>query len=113
MATNRKLGGHAATSGKASSSRSQGSSQGQNGTITVATSVDTKTKRVAIRISDGGKGISENHLKKVYQPYFTTKKGKKGLGLSIAKRAFDLHHGFFSIASSKNQGTTCTILLPV
>lgn len=79
------------------------------GAVTISTNYESHSGKLSVRIADGGKGISENHLKKVFQPYFTTKKGKKGLGLCAAKRAIDLHHGSLSIASSKDQGTTLTV----
>lgn len=81
--------------------------------VTVSSNFESPSNKIVLRIIDTGKGISENHLKKVFQPYFTTKKGKKGLGLSIAKRAIDLHHGSLSVFSAKNQGTTVTVQLPV
>lgn len=81
--------------------------------ITVTSHFEPNLSRISVRISDTGKGISENHLKRVFQPYFTTKKGKKGLGLSLAKRGIYLHHGSLSIASQKDQGTTVTVHLPV
>lgn len=66
---------------------------------------------VEIRITDSGSGISENHLKKIFQPYFTTKKGHKGLGLTIARRIISLHNGSLTVESKKGEGTTVTILL--
>lgn len=83
------------------------------GEIQISSNFEPNLNRVSIRISDYGKGIPENQLKKVFQPYFTTKKGKKGLGLSVAKRGIDLHHGSLAIASQKEQGTTVTIHLPI
>ena len=82
-------------------------------TISVSASYESNTNRLLLRITDNGKGISENHIKKIFQPYFTTRKGKKGLGLCIAKRAIDLHHGSIQVASTKDKGTTVTVYLPI
>jgi two-component system, sporulation sensor kinase D len=65
-----------------------------------------------IEIADKGPGIVQSHLRKIFQPYFTTKKGRKGLGLCTAKRAVSLHHGSLSIASVQERGTTVTLRLP-
>lgn len=81
--------------------------------ITVSSGFEPHSNKIVIRIIDTGKGISENQLKRIFQPYFTTKKGKKGLGLSIAKRAIDLHHGSLTAFSAKDQGTTMTIQIPI
>lgn len=82
------------------------------GKVVVSSSFDRATKQWTIEISDQGSGIAQNHLKKIFQPYFTTKKGRRGLGLCVAKRAVDLHHGTLSVASGKERGTAVTIRLP-
>lgn len=82
------------------------------GTLTVETDPDKAKKEVVIKITDMGVGIPEHQLSKVYQSFFTTKKGAKGLGLSRARRIIDLHHGLIKIESVKDKGTTVTIRLP-
>jgi signal transduction histidine kinase len=64
-----------------------------------------------LRITDSGSGISENHIKKIFQPYFTTKKEHKGLGLTVARRIISIHNGSLSIESKKGEGTTVTITI--
>ena len=66
---------------------------------------------IEVRITDSGSGISENHLKKIFQPYFSTKKGHKGLGLTVARRIISLHNGSLTIESKKGEGTTAIISL--
>ncbi len=70
--------------------------------------------RVAIDISDTGKGIPAGKFKTVFQPGYTTKKRGWGLGLSLAKRIIEEYHGgkIFVKRSEEGQGTTFTILLP-
>jgi signal transduction histidine kinase len=81
------------------------------GQITASTSYDKNGEVITVRIEDTGIGISESHVKKVFQPYFSTKKGRKGLGLTTAKRIFNLSKGTLNVESSKDKGTTAVINL--
>lgn len=82
------------------------------GAITVQTEVEKQT--LHIDVSDTGKGISANKLKKVFQPGFSTKKRGWGLGLSLSKRIInDYHKGKIFVRKSEvNVGTTFRISLP-
>lgn len=81
----------------------------QGGQLTVTTACDLVKGVMSIKIVDTGSGITENHIKKVFQPYFSSKKNHKGLGLTIAKRIVDLHRGTLALVSAKGQGTTISI----
>ena len=83
----------------------------QGGQVAFATSFDQQRGMVTIRISDTGVGIPESQLKKIFQPYFSSKKGHKGLGITIAKRVIDLHRGTLTVESVKGKGTTVVINL--
>lgn len=69
--------------------------------------------KVFIDISDNGKGMSKNNLKKVFNPGFTTKKRGWGLGLTLVKRIIDNYHkGKIIVKSSVvDEGTTFRIIL--
>ncbi len=82
---------------------------GGGGTIVVSTEYLPQKSNITLKISDTGAGISEIQLKKIFQPYFTTKKNKKGLGLTAAKRIADLHGAKLSVESEKSKGTTVTM----
>jgi two-component system sensor histidine kinase HydH len=69
-------------------------------------------KRVEIRVSDTGTGISEDDLTHIFDPYFTTKASGTGLGLAIVHNIIDAHEGEIKVESRLGQGTTVTILLP-
>jgi len=69
-------------------------------------------KRVEIRVSDTGTGISEDDLTHMFDPYFTTKASGTGLGLAIVHNIIDAHEGEIKVESRLGQGTTVTILLP-
>jgi len=72
-------------------------------------------ERVKISINDNGCGISEENLKKVFQPFFTTKKDGKGtgLGLTITYGLVKKLHGDISVTSKEHEGTTFILSLPV
>jgi signal transduction histidine kinase len=70
-----------------------------------------------LKIMDQGEGISQENLRRVFTPYFTTKNtgdGKRGfgLGLAIARKIVHLHGGNLSIASKEKKGTTVQVDLP-
>jgi signal transduction histidine kinase len=70
-----------------------------------------------IIIEDQGKGISSEHLPRIFEPYYTTKElGPKkgmGLGLTTVYSIIHKHDGFIFIESEVNQGTIVDIYLPV
>src|SRR3989339_836876 len=71
-------------------------------------------KGCVLEITDNGKGISNEILKNIYDPFFTTKEGAAaiGLGLSVAQRIVERHGGTIEIQSEKNQGTRVTVFFP-
>ncbi len=69
--------------------------------------------KVEIAISDTGVGMSEETLKKLFQPLYTTKARGMGFGLSICKRFVEAHGGKISIKSQLGKGTTVTVMLPI
>ncbi len=66
-----------------------------------------------VRVSDTGPGIPEEHLDKLFYPFFTTKKHGSGVGLSMAKKIVDSHRGVIDVASRPGEGTTFTVRLPM
>jgi len=69
-------------------------------------------KEVEISIRDDGKGISKDHLEKIFEPKFTTKSSGSGLGLAMVKRIIEIYDGQIQIISDENMGTKVTIILP-
>ncbi len=69
---------------------------------------------VFIRISDTGKGIKEESLTRIFEPFYTTKDPGQGtgLGLSISYDIVQRHNGNISVESTLDEGTTFTIMLP-
>lgn len=67
---------------------------------------------ILIKISDEGPGISEENRKKIFTPYFTTKKDGTGLGLAQTRKIMEAHGGSLFVNSTGENGTTFVITLP-
>lgn len=74
---------------------------------------------VALSIRDYGTGMSQEHLRRIFEPYYSTKngpdesgKGGTGLGLSACKNIIETHGGKIRVESTVGAGTCFTILLP-
>lgn len=65
-----------------------------------------------ISIQDQGIGIPEEYVKKIFDPYFTTKPKGSGLGLATAYSIIKNHHGVIAVDSQPGEGSTFTICLP-
>ena len=83
-----------------------------SGSITVTTRAENKCIRT--EISDSGTGIPQEHLNKIYDPFFTTKEVGKGtgLGLPISQAIIADYNASISVDSRINEGTTFTITFP-
>lgn len=80
------------------------------GDITVK--VQVLNSQVQISIQDTGIGIPADKLKKIGEPFFTTKKDGNGLGLMVSYKIIESHNGTVYIESELNKGTTFNIVLP-
>ncbi|MBI5572867.1 MAG: PAS domain S-box protein [Desulfomonile tiedjei] len=77
------------------------------------TSLPLKPGRyVKVSIEDHGRGIPAENLQRVFDPYFSTKDGGSGLGLAITFSIVSKHHGYISVDSRLNQGSTFHVYLP-
>ncbi|HEX8825324.1 MAG TPA: ATP-binding protein, partial [Archangium sp.] len=85
----------------------------EGGSLTVGLSA-VESDAVCLSVKDTGKGIPESLRERVFDPFFTTKDepGRVGLGLSVAHRIIEAHHGRIRLESTEGQGTTVTIILP-
>jgi two-component system sensor histidine kinase PilS (NtrC family) len=83
------------------------------GTLSVQAARRPAENSVEVRIHDTGKGIKPEHLRQIFTPFFTTRHGGSGLGLSIVHRIVEAHHGRILVESREGQGTQVTLSLPV
>jgi PAS domain S-box-containing protein len=71
--------------------------------------VPPKAKRIVLKISDTGIGMSKATLDKLFTPFFTTKEHGTGLGLSIVKKIVEAHRGDIKVESELGKGTTVIV----
>jgi two-component system sensor histidine kinase AtoS len=85
------------------------------GELTVETRHDPAEGVVRVLFSDTGVGIPEEHLERVFLPFFSMPKlpGKHGLGLSFAYQIVRNHRGDIRVRSEVGKGTTFVILIPI
>lgn len=69
--------------------------------------------RAQLRVSDNGHGMTEDQLKQLFVPFFTTKKEGTGLGLALVQQIVTEHGGHVECESAAGQGSTFTIFLPL
>jgi signal transduction histidine kinase len=68
---------------------------------------------VEVVIADTGRGIPQEDLEKVFEPFFSTKRKGTGLGLAIVHQIVDSHGGDIAVESREGVGTTFRITLPL
>ena len=67
---------------------------------------------IHIHVIDTGPGISKEITKKIFQPYFSTKRGGTGLGLPTTRRIIEEHEGSISVHAEPGRGCDFHIVLP-
>jgi PAS domain S-box-containing protein len=74
-----------------------------NGTLTV--SIKESASHYEVSIKDNGMGISKESISKLFEPFFTMKKGGMGLGLTVSYSIFQSHQALIKANSKENEGT--------
>ncbi len=74
---------------------------------------DCEQASVRIRVRDQGHGIDPSRLARIFDPWFTTRPGRDGMGLTVAAALTKAHGGHLQVESTPGQGTTFTLWLPV
>ena len=85
----------------------------ERGTITLSNGIDGQS--VWIEVSDTGSGIAPENLKRIFDPFYTTKPVGQGtgLGLSLSYGIIKKHHGDIEVFSEIGKGTTFRVILPI
>ncbi len=83
--------------------------------VKVSATAEPASGRIVVQVEDQGKGIAEDVMAQIGEPFFTTKaeSGGTGLGLSISSSIVERHGGILRFESNNNPGTTVSIDLPV
>jgi signal transduction histidine kinase len=79
---------------------------------TLSISIAHTGEALLLEIADTGHGISEDEVKKIFEPFYTTKEQGLGLGMPYAKKIIEQHGGTISLNSRPGEGTTISIALP-
>jgi signal transduction histidine kinase len=82
------------------------------GTVNVEIDPQAQDGFASVVVRDTGRGISPLHLSNIFRPFYTTKGNGTGLGLSLARRIVEEHHGRIEVASVVGKGSEFTVLLP-
>lgn len=87
--------------------------QAIEGAGTIHVTIDNLNNEVAIHVADTGRGIAPEHLPNIFRPFYTTKGNGTGLGLSLARRIVEGHHGHIDVESEVGKGTEFRVTLPI
>jgi signal transduction histidine kinase len=82
----------------------------EGGELTVGTWAESGQLR--LRVTDTGKGMTEEQFRQVFTPFFTTKARGTGLGLTLVQQIATEHGGHVECESKPDHGSTFTIVLP-
>lgn len=83
--------------------------------VEVSAATDPSGGSVIIKVMDTGKGMDRETMRRITEPFFTTRRGAggTGLGIPIAYGIIKDHGGDFMVESTPGKGTTVTVALPV
>jgi two-component system nitrogen regulation sensor histidine kinase NtrY len=84
-----------------------------DGRIEITVSYDEQHRKATVSVADNGAGVPSSYKRKVFEPYFSTKKSGTGLGLAIVSSIISDHHGQVSVADNNPTGTNVSFQLPV
>ncbi len=79
----------------------------------LAVQLDHGEHIINIRVSDSGGGIPAEHLPRIFDPFYTTKKNGLGMGLAVVLRIVKTYDGKIEVEKSDDSGTTFRICFPV
>jgi len=79
----------------------------------VAVTLSRRDSTAVVEVTDNGRGIPAENLPNIFRPFYTTKGDGTGLGLSLARRIVEDHHGRINVTSTVGKGTTFAVLLPL
>jgi two-component system NtrC family sensor kinase len=84
-----------------------------NGIVTVKSEVDSEQEKVRVEITDNGCGVAATDIKKIFEPFYSTKSKGTGLGLAVSYGIVNNHQGDIRVFSIPGQTTRFTVELPI
>ena len=85
----------------------------EHGRVTVKSTVNTVQNIIEVEIADNGCGISAEGVKKIFEPFYTTRSTGTGLGLSVSYGIIKNHQGDIRVFSELDKGTRFIVELPI
>lgn len=85
----------------------------EEGMLTVKSWVNSDVNMLVVAITDTGVGVTPEIMPRVFEPFYTTKLDRMGLGLPVAHRIITEHGGFINIGPNEGPGTKVHIYLPI
>jgi signal transduction histidine kinase len=79
----------------------------------IEVTLERRGSTAVIEVTDNGRGIAPDQLPNIFRPFYTTKGDGTGLGLSLARRIVEDHHGRIDVSSTVGKGTTFAVVLPM
>jgi two-component system, NtrC family, sensor kinase len=83
--------------------------QAIDGAGTIRVEISLLKGDAAITVMDTGRGIEPEHLPNIFRPFYTTNRNGTGLGLSLARRTAEEHHGRMEVTSEVGSGATFSV----
>jgi signal transduction histidine kinase len=87
--------------------------QSIEGSGAVRVELGSRDDCASVVVSDTGRGIPPQNLANIFRPFYTTKGNGTGLGLSLARRIVEEHHGRIEVASRVGKGSKFEVILPL
>jgi signal transduction histidine kinase len=91
----------------------------EGGTVRLRLGLSASGRRVELSVADTGQGIAPADLRRIFEPFYSTKtgpdaagQGGTGLGLAVCRDIVEAHHGRLRAESRLGQGSTFTLILP-
>ena len=81
--------------------------------ISITAKAETSQRIIIIRVKDNGCGIMPEVLDRIFIPFFSTKPGGSGIGLSVCRQIASLHGGTITVSSTPLEQTVFTLQLPL
>lgn len=79
---------------------------------TVEIALSEEGEDLIISLSDKGEGIAKKNIRHIFEPFFSTRPDRIGLGLTFVKRVMEEHGGRIEVESRLRRGTTVTLIFP-
>jgi signal transduction histidine kinase len=86
--------------------------QAMEGAGTVRVEIGSRDDCAVVVVSDTGSGIPPQQIRHIFRPFYTTKGNGTGLGLSLARRIVEEHHGRIEVSSVVGKGSNFEVVLP-